>query len=171
MYVIPPSTTCTDSVFQTNTSQWIIHHLQMEITFSLLCPKQCLKVIHVFDISIFVCVYACCTLFVCTKFSSCKIPKFVHHRKFKLELHEWLSEHDYYFLIFSVRLLSVLRGHSFFSSPPQRPMTPDIWRIFYPRFYPLQYFPILILEKEPVLPFLMFSAKQGNQNKIMCGRL
>jgi len=24
------------------------------------------------------------------------------------------------------------------------------------------YFPILILEKEPVFPFLMFSAKQGN---------
>ena len=26
-------------------------------------------------------------------------------------------------LFLSVRLLSVLRGHSFFSSPPQRPMT------------------------------------------------
>ena len=26
---------------------------------------------------------------------------------------------------FSVRLLSVLRGHSVFSSPPQRPMTSD----------------------------------------------
>ena len=29
-------------------------------------------------------------------------------------------------------------------------------------FYPLLFFPILILEKEPVLPFLMLSAKQGN---------
>ena len=35
-------------------------------------------------------------------------------------------------------------------------------RIFYPRFYPLHYFLILILEKEPVFPFSMLSAKQGN---------
>ena len=33
---------------------------------------------------------------------------------------------------------------------------------FYTRSYPLQYFLILILEKEPVFPFSMFSAKQGN---------
>ena len=30
---------------------------------------------------------------------------------------------------------------------------------FYTRFYPLHYFLILILEKEPVFPFLMFSAR------------
>ena len=35
-------------------------------------------------------------------------------------------------------------------------------RIFYPRFYPLHYFLILILEKDPVFPFSMLSAKQGN---------
>ena len=35
-------------------------------------------------------------------------------------------------------------------------------RIFYPRFYPLHYFLILILDKEPVFPFSMLSAKQGN---------
>ena len=29
------------------------------------------------------------------------------------------------FIFFIVRLVSVLRGHSFFSSPPQRPMTSD----------------------------------------------
>ena len=34
-------------------------------------------------------------------------------------------EEDFYFYFFSVRLLSVLRGHSGFSSLPQRPMTPD----------------------------------------------
>ena len=47
-----------------------------------------------------------------------------------------------FFVFFSVRLLSVLRGHSFFSSPPQLPMT---WlpRIFYPRFYPLHLFSYL----------------------------
>ena len=33
---------------------------------------------------------------------------------------------------------------------------------FYPRFYPLLFFPILIIEKKPVYPFLMLSAKQGH---------
>ena len=47
--------------------------------------------------------------------------------------------------------LSVLRGHSVFTSPPQRPMTSDFEVFFYLRFY----LPILI-------PFLMLSAKQGN---------
>ena len=31
----------------------------------------------------------------------------------------------------SIRLLSVLHGHSFFSSPPQQPMTPDIEGFLY----------------------------------------
>ena len=67
------------------------------------------------------------------------------------------------FLVFlSVRLLSVLRGHSVFSSPPQWPMTSDFERIFYTRSYPLHYFLILFLEKEPVFPFSMLSAKQVN---------
>ena len=57
---------------------------------------------------------------------------------------------------FWIRFLLFLHGHSFCKSPPQRP------RIFYPRFYPLHFCPILILQKEPVFPFLMFSAKQGN---------
>ena len=35
-------------------------------------------------------------------------------------------------------------------------------RIFYPRFYPLHFCPILILQKEPVFPFSMFGAKQEN---------
>ena len=62
---------------------------------------------------------------------------------------------------FSVRLLSVLRGHSVFSSPPQRPMTSDFEGFSIPDFIHYSYFPILILEKEPVFPVLMFSAKQG----------
>ena len=33
--------------------------------------------------------------------------------------------HQCFFRFFSVRLLSVLRGHSVFASPPQRPMTSD----------------------------------------------
>ena len=63
----------------------------------------------------------------------------------------------FYIYFFSVPLLSVLRSHSVFSSPPQRPM-----KDFYTRSYPLHYFLILILEKEPVFPFSMLSAKQGN---------
>jgi len=49
-------------------------------------------------------------------------------------------------LFFSVRLLSVLRGHSFFLIPATTANTLRLRRIFYPRFYPLH---ILILEKEP----------------------
>ena len=63
---------------------------------------------------------------------------------------------------FSVRLLSVLRGHSVFSSPPQRSMTSDFKGFSIPDFIHNIYFPILILEKEPVFPFRMFSAKQGH---------
>ena len=62
----------------------------------------------------------------------------------------------------SVGLLSVLRGHSFFSSPPQRPMSSDFEGLSIPDFIHYIYFPILILEKEPVFPSLMSSAKQGN---------
>ena len=61
---------------------------------------------------------------------------------------------------FSVRLLSVLRGHSLFSSPPQRSMTSDFEGFLY-QIYPLHVFPIFILQKEPAFPFLTLSAKQG----------
>ena len=67
-----------------------------------------------------------------------------------------------YIYIVVVRLLTVLRGHSFFSSPPQRLMTSDFEWFSNPDFIHNIYFPILILEKEPVFPFLMFSAKQRN---------
>ena len=50
----------------------------------------------------------------------------------------------------------------FFSSPPQRPMNSDFEGFSIPDFIHYIYCPILILEKEPVFPFLMFSAKQGN---------
>ena len=66
------------------------------------------------------------------------------------------------FCFFSVRLLSVLRCHSFFSSPPQRPMTSDFEGFSIPDFIHYIYFPIFILEKEPVFPFLMFNHKQGS---------
>jgi len=62
---------------------------------------------------------------------------------------------------FSVRLLSVLCGHSLFSSPPQRPMTSDFEEFSIPYCIHYIYFPILILEKEPVFSLSMLSAKQG----------
>ena len=55
---------------------------------------------------------------------------------------------------FSVRLLSVLRGHSGFSYLPQRPMTSDFEEFSIPDFIHYIYFPILILEKEPVFSLL-----------------
>ena len=57
--------------------------------------------------------------------------------------------------VFSVRLLSVLRGHYVFFIPATTANDLRLRRIFYPRFYPLHlFFPILILEKEPVFSLL-----------------
>ena len=64
--------------------------------------------------------------------------------------------------ILAFDFLWVLRGHLVFSSPPQRPMTFDFEGFSIPDCIRYIYFPILILQKEPVFPFLMFSAKQGN---------
>ena len=54
----------------------------------------------------------------------------------------------------SVRLLSVLRGHLVFSSPPQRQMTSDFEGLSIPDFIHYIYFPILTIEKEPVFSLL-----------------
>ena len=70
----------------------------------------------------------------------------------------------YYFLFFyfSVRLLSVLRGHSFFSSPPQRPMTSDFEGFLYQILSITLFVYLNSWERAPVFPFSMLSAKQGN---------
>ena len=73
-----------------------------------------------------------------------------------------ICKHFYVFIFFNVRLLSVLGDHSVFSFPPQRPMTSDFEGFSIPYSIYYIYFPILILEKEPVFPFLMSSAKQEN---------
>ena len=70
-----------------------------------------------------------------------QVPFF--HKKFRI-----------FFYIFSVRLFSVLRGHSFLSSPPHRPMTSDFEGFSTPEFINHIYFPTLILEKEPVFSHL-----------------
>ena len=55
----------------------------------------------------------------------------------KDEVTQWLQNQAYnhfvvvVFVFFSVRLLSVLQDHSFFSSPPQRPITSDFEGFLY----------------------------------------
>ena len=63
--------------------------------------------------------------------------------------------------LFSVRLLSVLRGHSFFSSPPQRPMTSD-FKGFLSQILSITLFSYLNSWERAIIPFSMLSAKQGN---------
>ena len=63
-----------------------------------------------------------------------------------------------FILFLAFDFLSILRGHSFFSTPPQRPMTSDFERFSIPDFIHYIYFPILILEKESqYFPFLTLS--------------
>ena len=73
-------------------------------------------------------------------------------REKQLHFFEHVSKLRIFFrFFFSVQLLSILRGHSVFSSPPQRQMNfnfagfsiPDVTHYIY-------FFPVLILEKEPV---------------------
>ena len=68
----------------------------------------------------------------------------------------------FFLYFFSVRLLSVLRGHSFSSFPPQWPMDSVFERISIPDLIHYIYSCILILLKEPVFPFSMLSVKQGH---------
>ena len=49
-----------------------------------------------------------------------------------------------------------------FFHPRHNSQWPPTSKDFFTRSYPLHYFHILILEKEPVFPFSMLSAKQGN---------
>ena len=64
------------------------------------------------------------------------------------------TEYVWVFVFCSVRLLSVLRGHSGFSSPPQLPMTSDFEGFSIPVVIHYIYFPILIIEKKPVFSLL-----------------
>ena len=74
------------------------------------------------------------------------------HLEFELSFIQHLKQ-----TFFSVRLLSVLRGHSGFSSPPQLPVTSDFEGFSIPDFIHYIDFPILIIEKEPV--FSLFNVQ------------
>ena len=78
----------------------------------------------------------------------------------QLYLNGWT---DYDFLIFFIAFDFVGSAWSFwFFHPRHNGQWPPTLKFFYTRSYPLHYFLILILEKEPVFPFSMLSAKQGN---------
>ena len=65
----------------------------------------------------------------------------------------------WFFLAFDFwRFCVVIR----FFHPRHNGQLPPTLKDFYTRSYPLHYFLILFLEKEPVFPFSMLSAKQGN---------
>ena len=67
----------------------------------------------------------------------------------------------FFCVFFSIRLLSVLRDHSFFI-PPTTANDLRLRRISIQDFIHYIFCPIFILQKEPVFPFSMSSAKQGN---------
>ena len=66
----------------------------------------------------------------------------------------------FFYLFFSDRLLSVLHGHSFFPSPPQRPMTSDFKWFSIPDVIHYIFSPYL--NSSESISLLMLSAKQGN---------
>ena len=68
---------------------------------------------------------------------------------------------------FSVRLLSVLRGYSFFSSPPQGPMTSDFEGFSIPDIYPLHSFSYLSSwERASIFPFECSVLNKGTTGTI-----
>ena len=70
-----------------------------------------------------------------------------------------------FFLVFDFcRFCVVIQ---FIHPPPQRPMTSNFEGFSIPDFMHYIYFLILILEKEPVFPFSMLSAKQGHYSPIL----
>ena len=97
-------------------------------------------------------------------FPTFKLPAGTFKTSFKTDPLNIIFDDFGIFLIsisFSVRLLSVLRGYSVFSSPPHSQWPPTSKDI-YTRSYPLHCFLILILEKEPVFPFQCSVLNKGN---------
>ena len=69
-------------------------------------------------------------------------------------------------VFFSIQLFCQFCVVIRFFHTPHNGQWPSTSKDFYTRSYPLHYFLILILEKEPVFPFSMLSAKQGNLTSI-----
>ena len=72
-----------------------------------------------------------------------------------------------FFYFFSVRLLSVLRGHSVFVIPATTTNDLRLRRIFYPRFYPLHLFSYLnSWERASIFPFECSVLNKGTTGTI-----
>ena len=84
---------------------------------------------------------------------SCDVRNSLCYKNNSASIYFMLQEKYIFYIFFSVRPLSVLRGHSFFLSPPQRPMTSDFEGFSFPNFIHYIYFPILIIAKELIFPF------------------
>ena len=69
-----------------------------------------------------------------------------------------------FFLFFSVRLLSVLCGHSGFSSPPQRPMTSDFVGFSIPDV--IHYIYLNSWERASIFPFQCWGLNKGTTGTV-----
>ena len=113
------------------------------------------KILMTFKV-FFVSLLCYCHVIIKIKFYCCCFSVFILFnvvdlttmREFRQSLTVEMNLRDFLGIFFSVRLLSVLRGHSVFSSPAQ---TANDFRL--PISIP-DYFPILIHEKEPVFSLL-----------------
>ena len=74
------------------------------------------------------------------------------------EIRPWSVSLLFFLVFYFCRFCVVI----WFFHPRQNGQWPPTSKDFYTRSYPLHYFLILILEKEPVFPVSMLSAKQGN---------
>ena len=70
------------------------------------------------------------------------------------------------FLFFSVRLVSVLHGHSVFSSPPQRPMTSDFEGFLYQILSITLFSNVIFWERASIFPFQCWVLNKGTTGTI-----
>ena len=81
-------------------------------------------------------------------------------------LWSWKDDIVFCFFNFNVRLLSVLRGHSFFSSPPQLPMTSDFEGFLY-QILSITFFSYLnYWERANIFPFQCWVLNKGTTGSI-----
>ena len=77
-----------------------------------------------------------------------------------------LFTYVYFFILFSVRLLSVLRGHSVFSSPSQRPMTSDFEGFLYQILSITLFSYLNSWERVSIFPFQCWMLNKGTTDTI-----
>ena len=83
------------------------------------------------------------------------------HSKCMIQINKCCGRIFFFFLFLSVQLLSVMRDHSVFSSPPQRPMTSDFEGLIY-QILSITSFSYLNSSERASISLSMLSAKQGN---------